>query len=1004
MSTENEASRPNQRVIWRSLDSKAEPAKAAEEARGSDVVKRNIDRAELFTINRRKFLTLSGSIGALAGLEGCIRRPAENIMPYADMPEYVNPGVPMHYATVTAAQGEPLGLVVTSYEGRPTKVEGNPDHPSSLGATDIWAQSAILDLYDPDRARQPYQAGAPTTFEAFDKAFDAKLAQLAAKGGAGLAILAQPTVSPSYVRVRELAMKKFPRASFVTYAPLTQGNVRLGSLAAFGQPLLPVYEYGRAKVIVALDSDFLGTEPGNVPASRGYAKGRDVAGVTSEMNRMYAIEPALTATGSVADHRLRLAGQDVARYAKALAAELAANGVELGQLAAAVNGTKTDGIPEPWIKVVAKELIANRGQSLVVAGLRQPAAVHALCAAINRGLGNLDRTVAYAPAIDTLEGDGYTALAGLVKQMALGAIDTLVILGGNPVYDAPADLKFADALKKVPTSIHFSCYPDETATQCSWSVPRAHELETWGDAQTLTGAYSVQQPLIAPLWGGRSDLEVVAKIAGLPNWRGYDVVQATVDERGIRGEIAWRQLLNKGVAAQSFGAVSANLAVRDADIAAAIKQLPEPAALSDDSFEAVFAIDPKLYDGRFANNTWLLELPDPITRIVWDNAALLAPSTAKRLGIKNGQMLRISKGDAAIEIVAWMTPGVAVNSVILPLGWGRTKAGTNGTRKGFDVYPLRSAASPYFLAGVKIEKLDVARYPISQTQDHDSMEGRPVAIEATLDEYRAKPNFTEFESPDPAVGPLWKTQDYSKGNQWGMLIDLNTCSGCSACVIACQAENNVPVVGKEQVARGREMHWLRIDRYYVGESEDEPDVSFQPIACQHCEEAPCENVCPVAATAHSPEGLNDIAYNRCIGTRYCMNNCPYKVRRFNFLQFNGDIPEPLHMQKNPNVTVRFRGVIEKCSYCVQRIQMAKSKAKQQGRHELKDGEVVVACQQACASKSIVFGDINNPNSEISKRYRADRSYGLLAEIGTRPRTRFLGKLRNPNPEMKTVKA
>jgi Fe-S-cluster-containing dehydrogenase component/anaerobic selenocysteine-containing dehydrogenase len=1003
MSTENETARSGQKMLWRSLDQKADPAKVQEAQCGSDVVKRNIDQSELFTINRRKFLTLSGAIGTLAGVEGCIRRPAENIMPYADMPEYVNPGVPMHYATVTTSSGEALGLVVTSYEGRPTKVEGNPDHPASLGATDIWAQSAILDLYDTERSRQPHQAGVATDFATFDKAFDAKIAELVKKGGAGLAILTQSTLSPSYVRVRELLLKRLPRAAFFTYSPVNSGNARLGALAAFGQPLLPIHDFSKAKVIVALDSDFLGTEPGNVQAARGFAQGRDVAGVTSEMNRLYAVEPAYTNTGSNADHRLRLSGQDVARYAKALAAELGANGVDLGQLSTAVAGTNTDGIPAPWLKVVAKELVQNRGQSLIVVGQRQPAAVHALAASLNRALGNLDRTVAYATPIDTLEGDGYAAISALSKQMATGAIDTLIMLGGNPVYDAPADLKFADALKKVPTSIHFSSYVDETASLCTWQVPRAHELESWGDAQSLTGVYSVQQPLIAPLWGGRSDIEVLGKLAGLPNWRGYDIVQATVDERGIRGEIAWRQLLNKGVAPSTFGTVTAGLAARDADVANALKQLGEPAPLGD-SFEAAFIADPKLFDGRFANNQWLLEMPDPMTRITWDNAAMLAPSTAKELGVKNGDIIRLSKGDASIDIVAWMQPGVAARSVILPLGWGRTLAGSNGNKKGFDVYPLRSSASPHYLAGVKLEKLDVRRYPISQTQEHDVMEGRPIAIEATLDEYKDKPNFPEFESPDPAYGPLWKTQDYSQGNQWGMLIDLNTCTGCSTCVIACQAENNVPVVGKDQVARGREMHWLRIDRYYVGESEDEPDVAFQPIACQHCEEAPCENVCPVAATSHSPEGLNDIAYNRCIGTRYCMNNCPYKVRRFNFLNFNQEVPETRQMGMNPNVTVRFRGVVEKCTYCVQRIQMAKIKAKTQGRRELREGEVVVACQQACSTNSIVFGDLNNPKSAISRRYRADRSYGLLSEIGTRPRTRFLGKIRNPNPEMKTVKA
>jgi molybdopterin-containing oxidoreductase family iron-sulfur binding subunit len=994
----------NQRVFWRSLDHKAAPAQVEATQVGSDVVKRNIDSRELFTINRRKFMTLTGSIGALAGIEGCIRRPAENIMPYADMPEYVNPGVPMHYATVTSSAGEAVGLLITSYEGRPTKVEGNPDHPASGGATDIWAQSSILDLYDTERSRQPHQAGVATDFATFDKFLDGKLAELSKKAGAGLVILAQPTMSPSYVRVRDLALKKLPRATFVTYAPVNQGNARLGSLAAFGQPLLPLHNFTPAKVVLSLDSDFLGTEPGNIQAAKQFATGRDVSGASSDMNRLYAVEPTLSITGSNADHRLRLEAQDIARYARALAAELGSSGVDLGQLSAAVTGTRTDGIPAQWLKVVAKDLAANRGASLIVAGSRQPPAVHALVAALNRALGNVGRTVAYAAPLDTLEGDGYAAIAQLSKQMASGVVDTLIMLGGNPVYDAPADLKFAEALKKVPTSIHFSGYFDETSAQSSWQVPLAHEIESWGDAQSLAGVYSVQQPLIAPLWGGRSEVEVVAKLAGLPNWRGYEVVQATVEERGMRGELAWRQLLNRGVASTQFGVVASNVTARDTDIAAALKQLGDAPAIADDSFEAVFVADSKLYDGRFANNVWLLELPDPMTRITWDNAALIAPSTAKKLGLKNGDMIRLSKGDQAIEITTWMQPGVAAKSIILPLGWGRTMAGSNGNRKGFDVYPLRSSASPHFVAGVKLEKLEMKRYPLSQTQEHDFMEGRPIAIEATLAEYKEQPNFPEYKSPDPAFGPLWQTQDYSKGNQWGMLIDLNTCTGCSTCVIACQSENNIPVVGKDQVARGREMHWIRIDRYYVGDSEDEPEVSFQPVACQHCEEAPCENVCPVAATSHSPEGLNDIAYNRCIGTRYCMNNCPYKVRRFNFLNFNTDIPETRQMGMNPNVTVRFRGVIEKCSYCVQRIQMAKSKAKQSGRHELRDGEVVVACQQACASNAIIFGDVNNPKSEISKRYRADRSYGLLAEIGTRPRTRFLGKIRNPNPEMKAVKA
>jgi Fe-S-cluster-containing dehydrogenase component/anaerobic selenocysteine-containing dehydrogenase len=1001
MSSDNETTSSAKRMLWRSLEHKADPARLEQAGSGSDVVNRNIEAKDLFTLNRRKFMTLSGAIGTLAGIEGCIRRPAENIMPYADMPEYVNPGVPNHYATVTSVAGEALGLVVTSYEGRPTKVEGNPDHPASLGATDMWAQSSILDLYDPERSRQPHQRGVASDFASFDEFFNAKIDELAKKGGAGLYVLAQPTQSPTYVRLRELVMKRLPGARFVTYAPVSQGNARVGTLIAFGQPLQPVHDFSRAKVVLSIDSDFLGSEAGNVAAQRGFAQARDADG--GEMNRLYAVEPTLSITGSNADHRLRLAAQDIPNYLRALVAELGSAGAQLGPLSAAVAGAKTDGIPAPWLKAVAKDLIDNRGRSLIVAGYRQPPAVHALVAAANRLLGNVERTVAYAAPLDASEGDGASAIAGLARDVEAGKVDTLISLGGNPVYDAPADLGFAKLLSRVPTTIQFSGALDETAALSTWQVPRAHELESWGDAQSWTGVYSVQQPLIAPLWGGRSDIEVLGKLAGLPNWRGYELVKTTVEDRGMKGELAWRTLLNKGVAPQTYGGFASNLGIREAEITSALTQLPAPAALGTDSFEAVFVADPKLYDGRFANNSWLLELPDPITRVVWDNNAWLAPSTGKRLGIQNGDMIRLTNGQQSIDIAAWLQPGVAQQSVILPLGWGRTAAGSNGNKRGFDVYPLRGSNAPHFVSGVTIEKLG-KRYPISQTQEHDVMEGRPIAIEATLAEYKAKPNFTEYESPDPAFGPLWKTQDYSKGNQWAMLIDLNTCSGCSACVIACQAENNIPVVGKEQVARGREMHWLRIDRYYVGDDADDPEVTFQPLACQHCEEAPCENVCPVAATSHSPEGLNDIAYNRCIGTRYCMNNCPYKVRRFNFLNFNQDIPETRQMGMNPNVTVRFRGVVEKCSYCVQRIQMAKSKAKQQGRHELREGEVVVACQQACASRSITFGDVNDPNSAIKKKHRAERSYGLLAEIGTRPRTRFLGKIRNPNPEMKAVKA
>jgi molybdopterin-containing oxidoreductase family iron-sulfur binding subunit len=550
----------------------------------------------------------------------------------------------------------------------------------------------------------------------------------------------------------------------------------------------------------------------------------------------------------------------------------------------------------------------------------------------------------------------------------------------------------------VPTSFCLSSHLNETAARCTWQIPRAHELESWGDQVARSGHYAVQQPLIASLFGSRSDIELLAVLAGEADGSGHAVARATAAARGYGDELAWQRLLQRGVADRNEAQVIGGISVQAEAIAAALRDLPPAPALSSDALEAVFLTDNKMMDGRHVNNGWLLELPDPITRITWDNAALLAPKTAKALGVENGDMVRVTTAAGSIDIAAWVQPGQAQNTVGLTLGWGRTHAGSHGNGAGFDVYPLRTSAAAHMVAGVKLQKL-AGKHAISQTQEHDSMEGRPLALDATLSDYKAEPNFTQFESPDPTSPPLWKTQDYSKGPQWGMVIDLNRCIGCSACAIACQSENNVPIVGKEQVARGREMHWLRIDRYYVGEDENEPEVSFQPIACQHCEEAPCENVCPVNATSHSPEGLNDIAYNRCIGTRYCMNNCPYKVRRFNFLNFTKDTPDTQQMQYNPNVTLRFRGVIEKCSYCVQRIQTAKIGSKREGR-ALKDGDVVSACQQACPAEAIVFGDINDPESEVSKQRAIDRNYALLADVGTRPRTRFLGKIRNPNPEMK----
>jgi len=995
----------NDRVFWRSLEAKAQPEQARERATGSDVVKQSIDAPGLIRLRRRQFLSLSGAISALVGIGCSIRRPVEKIMPYTEMPADVTVGVPSHYASVLTRRGEALGVVVQSSEGRPTKVEGNPEHPGSAGGTDLQAQAALLDLYDSERARTPTLQGAPRTYAEVDAVLAELAGQLAASGGAGLRVLSEPSLSPTFVRLRAALAAKLPNAVFHTYAPVSDSNERAGTQLAFGRPLLVQHRLAGAQVIVALDSDFLMTETGSVEAARGFANGRHMDSAAGKQpNRLYAVEPTLSVTGSNADHRLSLPAQSIAAYAKALAAALVGQGISLGALDSELGRPELAGVASPWTLAVARDLAEHRGASLVIAGSRQPAAVHALAHAMNSALGNVGRTVVYVTPVDAEEPLHFPDIASLARDMAAGKVQTLLVLGGNPVLDAPADVQFKEALAKVPLSLCLSGWRHETGELCTWHVPQAHALESWGDQVSRIGAYSVQQPLISPLFKGRSDTSLLAALlapaaSAVSERDPYLLVKATAAMHGADDERRWQRLLQRGVGPRNVSQITlGGLSLQTAAIQSALRALPEAAQLGLDSLEVVFLADNKLLDGRHANNAWLQELPDPITRITWDNAALIAPSTAQALGVASGDMLRLTSSDArSIEIVAWVQPGQAPGSIGLPLGWGRKRGGKHALGAGFDVYPLRTSGAPHFTAGVKLAKLGT-RYPLSQTQEHDVMEGRPIALDATLDAYREHPNFGQRGSPDPSPPPLWKTQDYSQGPQWGMAIDLNRCVGCSACVIACQSENNIPVVGKDQVARGRAMAWLRIDRYYVGDDADQPEVAFQPVSCQHCEQAPCENVCPVNATSHSPEGLNDIAYNRCIGTRYCMNNCPYKVRRFNFLNNNLDIPETQKMVHNPDVTLRFRGVVEKCTYCVQRIQSSKIAAKREGR-ELKDGDVVTACQQACPAEAITFGDIRDATSAVSRAREVDRNYALLAEVGTRPRTRFLGKVRNPNPEM-----
>jgi Fe-S-cluster-containing dehydrogenase component len=1019
--------------MWRTLEDKGsdrdELQKLAEAEQPGGFITDLLSPKAL--VSRRSFVQGSSIAALAAGLQGCVRRPENEILPYSKAPEYLVPGVASHFATVTARGRDALGVVVTSHEGRPTKVEGNEQHSRSLGGTDVRAQAYVWDLYDPDRSQSPAQrrgnALANATDADFDKLLDGLIKKHEKDAGAGLRFLAPISNSPTFRRIRDKVIQRFPEARFHTYSAVDDDNAREGAVIAFGATVYPTYDFARASVAVSLGSDFLGSEPGAVVNGRRVVYPRGLTSPDAKMSRLYAVESNFTITGGMADHRLRLPLGDIERFARLLVTELAGRGVSglapladhIGKLPGSVD---VDGIDINFLAAMADDLASNTGAALVVPGAGQPARVHALVHAINDALGGLNKTFALGPVIDTEDQPSRKSIVALAAEIE--GVESLIMLGGNPVYDAPADVKFKELLtRKGLTSVHVASHRNETSESSSWHAPLAHELEAWGDQQGLNGTISVQQPLIAPLYGGRHPIEILATLSGEKSTNAHDLVRETHEKtlsgtnvtllmlgftpEGTSPDAIWRGSLHNGLIQKAQRGQAELLTARIGEALASATATR--ATLGKDNLEVNFEPDSALWDGEHANNLWSLELPSPMTKLVWDNAALISPATARALDVKNGQMLRLSKGEAKVEVPTWIVPGHADFCVTLTLGWGRTAAGRYGNGKGFDVNPLRTSDGMDFTEGVKVEALREV-YNLVQTQTHDRMEGRRMAIDATLDEYKKEPDFASYRSVDPvSTTPLWQQQDYSEGHKWGMAIDLNGCTGCNACVVACQSENNIPSVGKFEVERGREMHWLRIDRYFVGDDEGDPQVAVQPVTCQQCEEAPCENVCPVNATTHTPEGLNDMAYNRCVGTRYCANNCPYKVRRFNYLDWHGhlddefgwfeDFPESRKLQFNPNVTVRMRGVMEKCTYCVQRIEGGKMAAKLAGR-PLKDGDVKSACQQACPTQAIAFGDLNDPESQVTKWAGVNRNYKLLAEIGTRPRTSFLARIRNPNPKLK----
>ena len=971
---------------------------------------------EVSSVSRRGFLQLMGASVALAGLAGC-RWPQEAIVPRAARENGVLPGKSRQFATAMELGGFATGLLATSYDGRPIKVDGNSDHPTGSGAAGAYAQASILGLYDPDRSKRPIAgAGGERSWSDFESWAAGHFGALADNGGDGLYFLRESSSSIALAGEIERCRGRFPRASWHEYEAVNHDNTAAGSRLAFGMALRSNPNFARARVILSLDSDFLSAHPAAVHFAGEFVKRRDPDG---EMNRLYAVESAYTQTGAMADHRYPVAAGQIEDFAIALVARLL--GRMGGALPAAYHamkdvlaGASDAHFDESFLDALVEDLRHAGSGALVMVGERQAPLVHALGHLLNELLGATESSVELIPLDDRDpdRGGQLQSLTGLAQHMLAGKVKTLVILGGNPAYDTPADLEFAGRMTKIEAVVHLGLHNDETGRLSSWHLPRAHYLESWGDSRAWDGALTTTQPLIAPLYGGRTPLELLHLLATGEAKSGHDLVRehlrATIRTAGNPGggdfESSWRSLLHAGsLAGSAVRPGSYRIDLDDIRAAAAARHGAHAAGLAIE-----FLQDASVFDGRFANNGWLQELPDAMTNLTWDNALHIAPSTAQERDISHGDMLRLEVGGRRLEAAAYIMPGQAPGSVALTIGYGRSFAGAVGDGAGFDAYKLRSSAGYHFASGVDLSKTG-ARYDLAGTQDHYVIDNKGaderarrveiLAREGSLATYEKAPDFARAREHHPPLVSLWDEHEYD-GYRWGMSIDLNACTGCNACVVACQAENNIPVVGKKEVMNGREMHWIRMDRYFHGEPES-PTVSHQPVGCMQCEMAPCESVCPVGATTHSSEGLNDMAYNRCIGTRYCANNCPYKVRRFNYFNYTGGMHEVEKLGVNPEVTVRSRGVMEKCTYCVQRIQNVKIQAKNEGR-QVADGEIRTACQQTCPTSAIHFGDLNTKGSKVAAKHGDPRAYVMLEELNNKPRTAYLAKIRNVNPALASV--
>ena len=943
-----------------------------------------LDAQELDSNSRRDILKIMAAGAGLAGLVSC-RRPQQNIVSFAKGVEDLIPGKPLYYNTSYNLGGVAQGVRIEANDGRPTKVEGNVMHPTSKGAASTYSQGSVLGLYDPDRATYVMKDQQSSSWEAFGAFAKDHFATLG--DGEGLAFVCERNAGDSYRSVVAAAQQKWPKALWLHWEALNNDNAVLGTVMATGVSAEPTYAFDKAEVVVALDHDFLGTDATTILPTKQFSQKRKVLKAGEPMSRLYVAEGHFSLTGGMADHRLRLKPSEIGGFA----AEILKLVQETGEIQVAGDGRKK------FVAALAKDLKKNAGKSLVSVGPRQSPEVHALALAINQVLGNIGTTVSLIqpltpPQTEALKAFG-TALSG-------GKISTLVVLGGNPAYTLPVDLNFADGAKKIKTLIHLGSEHDETGALAHWCLPQSHYLEAWGDGRSSDGTASIQQPVIAPLYNSRSPQEVLAELTGLGVTRGYDLVKNFwLQSFSGDKEKAWKKSLHDGtIEGSAYVPVKASADVK--------KVAAMPLASPTSGAELVFLAANGIYDGRFANNAWLVELPDPMTKVVWDNCVTMSKKTAQSLKAnmgyisEQGDMVQLTVGSSSIDAAVVIVPGQADGVFGITLGYGREIVGRVGKSTGFNAYKVRSSTGLGF-APVTVAKA-AKSYLLVRTQDDpegDSQNNRPIVRETTLEDFAKEPKFAQ-EIPGPPLESLFPDWQYDKGNQWGMTIDLNSCTGCNACLVACFSENNIPMVGKKFVAMGREMHWIRLDRYYSGD-DDETTVAVQPLNCQQCENAPCESVCPVAATVHSPEGLNDMAYNRCIGTRYCMNNCPYKVRKFNYLNWTKGKTEIENLGTNPDVSTRMRGVMEKCTYCTQRIVEGKINAKidPSGRRAVRDGEIQTACQQTCPADAISFGNINDPNSVVSKMKASTRNYALLAELNVRPRTTYLAKLRNINPDL-----